>query len=83
MKNLKANILSAEAKVLSVLVDNSECVIKEIHSLTGLSERHSYNAVKNLIAAGVVKKINGEKDRRTKILKLLKDELCEKICRLI
>lgn len=83
VKNLKANILSAEAKVLSVLVDNPECVVKDIHSLTGLSERHSYNAVKNLISAGVVKKINGEKDKRTKILKIVKDELCEKVCRFI
>jgi hypothetical protein len=67
IKNLKLSILSAEAKFLSAIIDNKECIIKVIHNLSGLSERHCYNAISNLIAAGVLKKEKSSQDSRTKI----------------
>ncbi len=80
IKNLKSNILSAEAKVLSIIIDNKECIIKDVHILSGLSERHCYNAISNLIAAGLLKKEKSNQDSRTKILSVIYDELCEQIC---
>lgn len=81
IKKLKANILSAEAKVLSAIIDNKECIIKDIHIISGISERHCYNALKNLIESGVVKKEKNKKDSRTKLVSINYDQLCEKICK--
>jgi DNA-binding MarR family transcriptional regulator len=83
IKNLKANILSAEAKVLAALVDNTDCIIKDIPSITGLSHRHCYNAVNKLVASGVLKKDKSKNDKRTKVVNLLHDKMCDTICKYI
>lgn len=81
INNLKANLLSAEAKVLAALVDKHECIIKDIPSMTGLSDRHCYNCINKLAEAGILLKSKSEKDKRNKIVKIVHDKMCEIVCR--
>jgi DNA-binding MarR family transcriptional regulator len=83
IKTLKANILSAEAKVLAAIVDNPDCIIKDIPSITGLSVRHSYNAINKLIASGVLVKDISKKDKRNKVLNIIHDKMCDTVCRFV
>jgi len=80
IKNLKTNILSVEAKVLVTILENKECAIKEISILSGVSERHCYNAIENFISSGVIKKEKSKKDLRRRILKINYNYLCMNIC---
>ncbi len=81
--NLKANLLSAEAKVLAAVIDNPFCIIKEIPILTGLSDRHAYNAINKLVSYGFLNKEKSNKDGRMTVINLDKNKMCNKICALI
>lgn len=80
LKSLKANILSAEAKVIAALIDKDECIIKDIPSITGLSDRHCYNVINKLAETGILLNTKSVKDKRTKIVKLVHDKMCEIVC---
>lgn len=80
IRNLKANILSAEAKVLSALIDNPECIIKDVPSIAGLSDRHCYNTINKFLELGVLEKTPSSSDKRNKFVKLNHEKMCKIIC---
>ncbi len=62
--NSKIRLFSTEFKIISVLVDLDECVVKDIPNISGLSHRTVFDSLSKLEDIGIVKKIQSDKDKR-------------------
>lgn len=82
LKSQKFGLLSIEGRVISVLLRENECIVKDIPSMAGISTRAAFDCLKKLNDVGLVVKTRSSKDRRAKCVSLVHDALCEKICRL-
>lgn len=80
-KSTKMNLLSTEGKIITTLINNPECSSKDLPILAGVSTRTAYDCVNKLTAIGVVEKQKNLRDGRSKYVRLLTDQMCEKICR--
>ncbi len=76
----KTSLLSTEGKVLSALLENPQCIVKDIPALAGVSERSAFNCLEKFRQAGIISKFDDRDDRRTKHVKILYDAMCEKVC---
>lgn len=81
VNNLKMNLLSAEAKVLAVLINENECMMKNVPNIAKISDRNCYNVINNLIESGIVNKKTNTKDKRSQVVEIVYDELCEIVCK--
>lgn len=79
-KNLGMSLLSNEFKVLSAIMSKQRCVIKDLPSLTGLSNRTVYDIVTHLQEAGVLSKTQDAEDRRFHLVYVEFDNFKKRIC---
>lgn len=79
-RNLGMNVLSNEFKVLAAIMSEDRCVIKDLPSLTGLSNRTVYDIVAHLQGAGVLSKSRDTEDRRFHLVDLEFDNFKKRIC---
>ena len=79
-KSARVNFLSTEGKILSVLNSQSECIVKDIPSMAGVSPRAAFDCLKKLIEIGLVTKMKSSRDARARCVKLEFDVFCEIFC---
>jgi len=73
-------LLSPEARVLSVIIGNSDVMVKDIPLVTGISFRSCYEIICMLSALGIIEKRTHPSDRRAFKLSVNKVKLCEHFC---
>lgn len=79
-RQIKINLLSSEGKVLSILIANKSCIIKEISGLTGVSQRAVYNCLKKFEGMGILKRETNHHDRRFHVVSIDPQAFCESFC---
>ncbi len=77
----KIRLFSTEFKIISVIIDLDECVVKDIPNISGLSHRTVFDSLTKLEYLGIIKKIKNEKDKRFLRVVLNYENFHEKICK--
>lgn len=72
--------MSAEGKILSVLIYKKYCIIKEVSGLAGVSQRATYNCLKKFEEMGVIERSNGDRDRRFHVVSINPEVFCREFC---
>lgn len=72
--------MSVEGKILSALIANTTCVVKEISSIAGVSQRAAYNCLKKFEAMGIIEKSTDAQDKRFHVVSILPGNLCRTLC---
>ena len=72
--------MSADGKILSVLISNKSCIIKEISGLAGVSQRATYNCLKKFEEMGVIQRSNDHRDRRFHVVSIKPEAFCKEFC---
>jgi len=79
-KGADVNVLSNEFKVLAAIMGGQRCVIKDLPSLTGLSNRTVYDIITHMQEIGVLNKSQDTEDRRFHLVDLEFDQFKKHIC---
>jgi DNA-binding MarR family transcriptional regulator len=74
------SFLSAEARILAVIIRNNNTIMKDIPLITGISFRSCYEIISKLSALGIIAKKTHPSDRRAVVLSVDKLKLCEIFC---
>ena len=75
------HFLSAEGRILSVIIQSDKAIMKDIPLVTGISFRSCYEIISKLSALGVIEKKIPPSDRRTVVLVVNQPKLCTHFCR--
>ena len=78
--NSKISLLSTEGKVLCAIVRDEKLIMKDIPHITGISFRSCFDCVRKLADLGIIDKIRDPDDRRSIVLKVNHEKLCETLC---
>ena len=82
-KNLDMSVLSNEFKVFAAIMGGHRCVIKDLPSLTGLSNRTVFDIITRMQECGVLSKSRDSEDRRFHLVDLefgnFKRHICDSI----
>lgn len=82
-KKLGVSLLSSEFKIVSAIMSESRCVIKDLPSITGLSNRTVYDIIMGMQENGVVNKSRDADDKRFHLVELSVNDFRERICKTI
>lgn len=75
------HFLSAEGRILSVIIQSDRAIMKDIPLVTGISFRSCYDIIAKLSALGVIEKKAHSSDRRAIRLAVNQPKLCKHFCR--
>ena len=75
------HFLSAEGRILSVIIQSDKAIMKDIPLVTGISFRSCYEIISKLSALGVIEKRAHSSDRRAIRLAVNQPKLCKHFCR--
>ena len=75
------HFLSAEGRILSVIIQSDKAIMKDIPRVTGISFRSCYEIISKLSALGVIEKRAHSSDRRAIRLAVNQPKLCKHFCR--
>ena len=75
------HFLSAEGRILSVIIQSDKTIMKDIPLVTGISFRSWYEIISKLSALGVIEKKAHASDRRAIRLAVNQPKLCKHFCR--
>lgn len=82
-KNIGVNVLSNEFKIFAAIMGGQRCVIKDLPSLTGLSNRTVYDILTHMQESGILRKSQDAEDRRFHLVDLefynFKKHICDPI----
>lgn len=79
-RHSKMNLLSTDGKILAVLAANPNCIVKDLPSLAGVSQRAAFECVRKLCDMGVIEKHKSTLDRRAVHIRVKRDLMCQRIC---
>ncbi len=81
IKGAKISLLSTEGKIISAIMNNPKCRVKDIPSLAGVSHRSAFDCLVKLSELGIVQKYKDPDDARSRLINVSIDRMCQVICR--
>lgn len=80
-KGAKISLLSTEGKIISAIMNNPKCRIKDIPSLAGVSHRSAFDCLVKLSDLGIVQKYKDPDDARSRLINVSVERMCQVICK--